>query len=94
MDVKRLDKFVRAMVHGVTMENFPLLMADVYVEVIKVKGLKKSEIQQRCVDALNYIVDNTDAGKYDAEIDELMKSMIPGLVTAFMNVEPRKFCCC
>lgn len=82
------------MVNGVTMENFPLLMADVYSEVIKVKGLKKSEIQQRCIDALNYIVDNTNAGEYDDQIDALMKSMIPGLVTAFMNIEPRKFCCC
>jgi hypothetical protein len=54
MDVKRLDKFVRVMVNGVTMENFPLLMADVYSEVIKVKGLTKSEIQQRCIDSLNY----------------------------------------
>ena len=82
------------MVNGVTMENFPLLMADVYSEVIKVKGLTKSEIQQRCIDSLNYIVDNTDAGTHDAEIDALMKSMIPSLVTAFMNIEPKNFCCC
>ena len=94
MNLKKFDKFVKAMVDGVTPENFPILLMDVYMEVMKTKGLQKKEIEQRCIDILRYIVDNTDAGKYDDEIDATMHAMIPSMVSAFMNIErPSKFCC-
>ena len=38
------------------------------------------------METLTYIIDNTDAGDHDKEIDAIMKRMLPGLIDAFFDL--------
>lgn len=92
-----LDKYVQAFKGGIQTEDIPIVLADIYQDVMKVRGLSRTQITRECVDTLNYIVDNTDAGKHDDIIDEACKALIPSIVLAFMNITHRRMsfkqCC-
>lgn len=85
-----LDSYVAIFSKGVTPENFPLVMSDIYMDVMKLKNLTRAQIAEQCKIALFYILDNTDSGEHDAALDAMMKKMIPGLISAFMDIDPSK----
>ena len=97
MEPKVLDKFVKLFKNGIEPEDLPMVLADVYQEVTKIRGLTTREITKRCEDTIYYIIDNTDAGKYDDEIDAVVRPMVPGMVAAFMSIRNGNFsfkkCC-
>lgn len=97
MDVKVITKFLKVFKDGISPEDLPIVLADVYQEVIKTRGLSVEEIRKQCEDLIYYLIDNTDAGKYDDEIDAVVRPMVPGMVIAFMNVRHGSFsfkkCC-
>ena len=97
IDAKTLDRFAKIMVNGITPETFPIIMAEVYQKVIHTKDIKKDDIRKNCVEILNYIVDSTNVGENDAELDAIAKKLIPGMVDAFIMVERgpgcKKFSC-
>lgn len=85
------------MVNGITPHSFPIIMAEVYQKVAHTKDLKRTYIRNNCIEVLNYIVDNTNVGENDMNLDTIAKQLIPGMVDAFMLIEksPRskKFSC-
>lgn len=92
MDVTTLDKFISAMVNGVNAENFPVLVADVYNEVIRDPGQDRNDIVLRCGQIISYIIDSTTVSS-ESDV-ELFLQMVPAMVAAFMNVgRPRRRCC-
>lgn len=97
MDIKRIERFTKVFRNGIEPENLPVVLADVYQEVIKTRGLSVRAIHAQCEEIIYYIIDNTSAGRYDPEIDAIVKPMVPGMVTAFMNVRHGNFsykkCC-
>jgi len=98
MERKTLEKFIKIFKNGVEPENLPVILADVYQEVIKTRGLSTKEISRRCEDTIYFIIDNTSTGAYDDEIDAVVRPMVPGMVVAFMNIRHARFsfkkCCC
>ena len=94
IDAKTLDRFAKIMADGITSENFPVIMAEVYQTVIKTKDLKRADIKKNCIEVLNYIVDNTNSGKNDKQLDDIAKQLIPGMVDAFMMIEKPPKCRC
>ena len=97
IDAKTLDRFARIMVNGITPESFPLIMAEVYQKVMQTKDLKREDIRSNCIEVLNYIVDNTNVGENDEQLDAIAKKLIPGMVDAFMMIQSppkcKKFSC-
>ena len=98
MEPKTLEKFLKIFKNGLEPEDLPVVLADVYQEVIKTRGLSAKEISRRCEDTIYYIIDNTSTGTYDEEIDAIVRPMVPGMVVAFMNIRHARFsykkCCC
>ncbi len=94
IDTKTLDRFAKIMVNGITPENFPIIMAEVYQTVIQAKELKREDIRKNCIEVLNYIVDNTNVGENDEQLDAIAKQLIPGMVDAFMMIEKPPKCRC
>lgn len=97
MNTKTVEKFMKVFSDGIEPGDLPVVLADVYQDVVQVKGLSKKDIQRRCEDIIYYIIDNTSAGRYDEEIDEVVRGMVPGMVVAFMNIKHAKYsikkCC-
>lgn len=97
MQVKTVEKFMKVFSDGIHPEDLPVVLADVYQEVIQTRGLSRTEIHKRCENIIYYIIDNTSSGRYDDEIDEVVRSMVPGMVVAFMNIRHGKYsfkkCC-
>ena len=92
IDAQTLDRFAKIMVNGITPETFPVIMAEVYQKVIHTKDIKKADVRKNCVEILNYIVDSTNVGENDAELDAIAKKLIPGMVDAFIMVERTSKC--
>lgn len=97
IDAKTLDRFAKILVHGITPQSFPIIMAEVYQNIVRTKDLNRADIRKNCIEVLNYIVDNTNVGENDAELDAIAKQLIPGMVDAFMMIEKppkcKKFSC-
>jgi len=93
-----VEKLLKIFKHGIKPEDLPIVLADVYQDVIKTRGLSPDEIRSKCEETIYYLIDNTDAGKYDEQIDTVVRAMVPTMVTAFMNVRHSNFsikkCCC
>ena len=89
-----MQKYLDIYRHGVTVENFPLVMANVYKDIQHAVSTREAA-EKRCLDVLNLIIDNTDSGTHDKELDIIMKKMLPGLVDAFFDVidETKKVKC-
>lgn len=94
IDAKTLDRFARIMVNGITPQSFPIIMAEVYQKVMQTKDLKRADIRKNCIEVLNYIVDNTNVGENDEQLDAIAKQLIPGMVDAFMMIEKPPKCRC
>ena len=92
IDAQTLDRFAKIMVNGITPETFPVIMAEVYQKVIHTRDIKKEDVRQNCIEILNYIVDSTNVGENDAELDAIAKKLIPGMVDAFIMVERTSKC--
>ncbi len=89
-----MEKYLDIYRTGVTVETFPLVMARVYADINQVTRTR-ANAEKRCMETLTYIIDNTDAGEHDKEIDAIMKRMLPGLIDAFFDVlEAKKACGC
>ena len=80
-----MEKYLDIYRAGVTIETFPIVMARVYAD-IKETTKSRASAEKTCMEALTYIIDNTDAGEHDKEIDAIMKRMLPGLVDAFFDI--------
>ena len=91
LDVKTLDRFATIMVNGITPASFPIIMSEVYLTVVKTKGLNRDEIRGNCIELLQYIIDNTNVGENGESLNGVAKKLIPGMVDAFMMVEHRRF---
>ena len=98
MDPVTIAKLLRVFKEGIEPENLPMVLADVYQEVIKTRGLSNKEITKRCEDMIYYLIDNTSTGKYDQQVDAIVRPMVPGMIVAFMNIRLsqfsfKKYCC-
>lgn len=97
IDAKTLDRFAKIMVDGLTPQSFPVIMAEVYLKVMQTRDLKREDIRNNCIEVLNYIVDNTNSGENDEQLDAVAKQLIPGMVDAFMMIQVppkcKKFSC-
>ena len=84
-----MEKYLDIYRAGVTIETFPIVTARVYADI---KETTKTRVaaEKTCMEALTYIIDNTDAGEHDKEIDAIMKRMLPGLVDAFFDLAEAK----
>lgn len=87
IDAKTLDRFAKIMVNGITPRSFPIIMAEVYQKVMQAKDLNRADVRKNCIEVLNYIVDNTNVGENDEQLDAIAKQLIPGMVDAFMMIE-------
>ena len=98
MDSRAVEKLLHVFKEGIEPVNLPVVLADVYQEVIKIRGLSNKEIMKRCEDMIYYLIDNTTTGKYDEQVDAIVRPMVPGMVVAFMNIRLSRFsfkkCCC
>lgn len=100
---KLCKKLVASMKEGVTLMNMIECITEVYKEVTKFHALSAMEKKALCKSILIYIVENTDSGQFDEQIDAVMKKAIPGAVDTFMKIEngqikfgapKRMFPCC
>lgn len=80
-----MEKYLDIYRTGVTVETFPVVMAKVYTD-IKETAKTRAAAEKACMETLTYIIDNTDAGEHDKEIDAIMKRMLPGLIDAFFDL--------
>lgn len=84
---KLCKRLVASMKDGINQTNMFECIAEVYKEVTKFTKLSPMEKKALCKDILIYIVENTDSGKFDDQIDAIMKRVIPGAVDTFIKIE-------
>ena len=80
-----MQKYLDMYRHGISVENFPIVIAIVYSD-IQSSIRTRDAAEKRCLDVLNFIIDNTNSGEHDKELDAIMKRMLPGLVDAFFDL--------
>lgn len=78
-----LEKFPK----GITMSN----MSEILIETMKLTGEYKtmsgSQKKQLVIDTLDQLFDRTDSGRYDKEIDLILKTTVPILIDNLVSVD-------
>ncbi len=87
-----MEKYLDVYRRGITVENFPVVMAHVYRD-IKLVTTSRAAAEKKCMETLVHIIDNTDSGEHDKELDAIMKRMLPGLIDAFFDLLDAKTSC-
>jgi hypothetical protein len=82
-DQQLLDSLVTTFKDGINPSNFPLAATLVYTAISKIAN--KKDITERCEFVLLYIIDNTNSGEHDEQIDTALKQMVPGIVESLTN---------
>ena len=87
-----MEKYLDIYRTGITVESFPVVMAKVYADISQITRTR-ANAEKKCMETLTYIIDNTNAGEHDKEIDAIMKRMLPGLIDAFFDILEAKNAC-
>ena len=82
-DQQLLDSLVTTFKDGINPSNFPLAATLVYTAISKIANNK--DVAERCEFVLLYIIDNTNSGEHDEQIDAALKQMVPGIVESLAN---------
>ena len=85
-----LNKILKAYPQGFDLGNTTVIVIDVMKQVDQIDDMSGLEKKGLVLDILNNIVDKTDAGEYDKEIDAVLKIVIPTMIDKLVEVDQGK----
>jgi hypothetical protein len=75
---------------GINIVNITEIVIDIMKQVDIINNMTGIEKKELVLDILNRLIDKTDSGSYDKEIDKILKIMVPTLIDKLVDIDKGK----
>jgi len=81
------DKILVAYPTGLSIGNITEIVIDIMKQVDVINGMSGVQKKTLVLNILNRLVERTDSGSYDEQIDSILKIIIPTLIDKLIDID-------